>query len=49
MVERKNKPRRERAKKRSKFVANPFKFTSDLLGGKKVGDLNAQESSWKNI
>jgi hypothetical protein len=37
MVERSNKQRRDRAKKRSKFVANPFKFTSDLLGGKKSG------------
>ncbi|XP_063054019.1 uncharacterized protein LOC134448252 [Engraulis encrasicolus] len=31
--------RRERARKRAAFIANPFKFTKDLLGQKRSGKL----------
>ncbi|KAJ8010015.1 hypothetical protein DPEC_G00070580 [Dallia pectoralis] len=31
--------RRERARKRAAFIANPFKFTKDLLGQKRSGQL----------
>ena len=31
--------RRERAKKRTSFIANPFRFAKDLLGDKRSGRL----------
>ena len=39
---------RERSKKRAKFVANPYKFTSDLLGGKKSTRLNCTKEELGN-
>ncbi|XP_061905517.1 uncharacterized protein LOC133651562 [Entelurus aequoreus] len=35
--------RRERARKRAAFIANPFKFTKDLLGQKRSGKLASSQ------
>lgn len=43
-AERNRKRRKERAKARARFTANPFQFTSKLLGKKSSGKLLAEKA-----
>ena len=43
-AERTRKAKKERSKRRSQFVRDPFKFTKDLLGGEKSGTLKASKN-----
>jgi hypothetical protein len=44
-AERIRKSRKERAKKRSAFVANPYRFTSTVLEGKRSGKLTSPKEA----
>ena len=41
--------RRERARKHAAFIANPFKFTKDLLGQKRSGKLASSQKDMSSI
>ncbi len=47
-AERRNKERRKKIQARAKFIADPFKFTSQLLGGKTSGKLECPKERLEN-
>ena len=47
-AERSRKRRKERARARARFTANPFQFTSKLLGKKSSGKLLAEKAEVEN-
>ena len=43
VFEKRNKQRRDRVRKKAQFIANPYRFTSKLLGGRTSGRLECPQ------